>query len=81
VAVSLTQSLRRGAWSGLPNAASWFLAAGRARNIHGKRERTDRALLLDCGQISYKRFTVLAPDPHGDPHGFDGDHDGIRCEK
>jgi len=31
---------------------------------------------LDCGQISYRRFTVLPPDPHG----FDGDHDGIGCE-
>lgn len=31
---------------------------------------------LDCGDISFRRFTVLAPDPHG----FDGDHDGIGCE-
>jgi len=31
---------------------------------------------LDCGQISHRRFTVLSPDPHG----FDGDHDGIGCE-
>ena len=31
---------------------------------------------LDCGQISYRRFKVLAPDPHG----FDADHDGIGCE-
>ena len=32
---------------------------------------------LDCGEISYRRFTVLAPDPHG----FDGnDNDGIGCE-
>lgn len=31
---------------------------------------------LDCGDISYRRFTVLAPDPHH----FDADHDGIGCE-
>jgi len=31
---------------------------------------------LDCGDISYRRFEVRPPDPHG----FDGDHDGIGCE-
>lgn len=31
---------------------------------------------LDCGQISYRRFVVLPPDPHN----FDGDLDGIGCE-
>lgn len=31
---------------------------------------------LNCGDIPYRRFTVLPPDPHG----FDGDHDGIGCE-
>jgi hypothetical protein len=31
---------------------------------------------LDCGQISFRNFVVLAPDPHR----FDGDHDGIGCE-
>lgn len=31
---------------------------------------------LDCGDIAYRRFTVLPPDPHG----FDGDYDGIGCE-
>jgi Protein of unknown function (DUF1524) len=31
---------------------------------------------LDCGEISYRNFTVVAPDPHG----FDGDHDGVGCE-
>lgn len=31
---------------------------------------------LDCGEISYRRFTVLPPDPHR----FDGDNDGIGCE-
>ena len=31
---------------------------------------------LDCGEISYKKFKVLQPDPHG----FDGDKDGIGCE-
>lgn len=31
---------------------------------------------LDCRDIPYRRFTVLPPDPHG----FDGDGDGIGCE-
>lgn len=31
---------------------------------------------LDCGDVPYRRFTVVAPDPHG----FDGDHDGVGCE-
>lgn len=31
---------------------------------------------LNCGDISARRFTVLAPDPHG----FDGDGDGVGCE-
>jgi micrococcal nuclease len=31
---------------------------------------------LDCGQIPFRRFQVLPPDPHN----FDGDHDGIGCE-
>ena len=31
---------------------------------------------LDCGDISFRMFTVLPPDPHR----FDGDHDGIGCE-
>ncbi len=31
---------------------------------------------LDCTDIPYRRFRVLPPDPHG----FDGDHDGIGCE-
>ena len=31
---------------------------------------------LDCGDITFRRFTVLPPDPHR----FDGDHDGVGCE-
>lgn len=31
---------------------------------------------LDCGDIPYKNFKVLPPDPHR----FDGDKDGIGCE-
>ena len=31
---------------------------------------------LDCGEIRYRRFQVLSPDPHG----FDGDNDGVGCE-
>ena len=32
---------------------------------------------LDCGEIPYRRFQVRSPDPHR----FDGDHDGIGCER
>jgi micrococcal nuclease len=31
---------------------------------------------LDCGDIPFDRFQVLQPDPHG----FDGDQDGVGCE-
>jgi micrococcal nuclease len=31
---------------------------------------------LNCGGIPYRDFTVLPADPHG----FDGDNDGIGCE-
>lgn len=31
---------------------------------------------LDCGDIPYKDFRAIC-----DPHGFDGDHDGIGCER
>ena len=31
---------------------------------------------LDCPEIPYRNFTVRPPDPHG----FDGDHDGVGCE-
>jgi endonuclease YncB( thermonuclease family) len=31
---------------------------------------------LDCGDIPFRRFQVLPPDPHR----FDGDKDGIGCE-
>jgi len=32
---------------------------------------------LDCKDVPYRRFQVLSPDPHR----FDGDKDGIGCEK
>jgi micrococcal nuclease len=32
---------------------------------------------LDCGDIEYRRFEVIGSDPHR----FDGDHDGIGCER
>jgi len=32
---------------------------------------------LDCGEIPYRNFRVLPPDPHR----FDGDRDGIGCER
>jgi hypothetical protein len=31
---------------------------------------------LDCGEITARRFPVVPPDPHG----FDGDGDGVGCE-
>jgi hypothetical protein len=31
---------------------------------------------LDCGDIPYRHFKVLPPDPHR----FDGDHDGFGCD-
>jgi len=31
---------------------------------------------LDCGEIAYSNFKVVGSDPHG----FDGDNDGIGCE-
>ena len=31
---------------------------------------------IDCGDVSERRFTVLAPDRHG----FDADHNGVGCE-
>ncbi|MFM6452530.1 MAG: thermonuclease family protein [Planktothrix sp.] len=31
---------------------------------------------LDCGEITHRRFRVTGSDPHG----FDGDNDGIGCE-
>jgi micrococcal nuclease len=31
---------------------------------------------LDCGDITFRRFAVVPPDPHG----FDADGDGIGCE-
>ena len=31
---------------------------------------------LDCADVPYQNFEVLPPDPHG----FDGDGDGIGCE-
>lgn len=35
---------------------------------------------LDCGDITYRRFTVRWDVVRPDPHGFDGDRDGIGCE-
>lgn len=31
---------------------------------------------LDCADVGARRFTVYPPDPHG----FDGDYDGVGCE-
>ena len=32
---------------------------------------------LDCGDVPYKKFRVIPPDPHG----FDRNGDGVGCEK
>ena len=32
---------------------------------------------LDCSDVRYRHFKVLPPDPHH----FDGDHDGVGCER
>jgi hypothetical protein len=32
---------------------------------------------LDCGDIPHRRFQVIGVDPHG----FDGDGDGVGCER
>jgi micrococcal nuclease len=32
---------------------------------------------LDCADVPYRRFRVLPPDPHG----FDGNGDGVGCER
>jgi micrococcal nuclease len=32
---------------------------------------------LDCGDVAHKRFRVLPPDPHR----FDGEGDGVGCER
>ena len=44
--------------------------------MNGSRPRENTNPDLDCRDIPYKRFTVLQPDPHR----FDRDKDGIRCE-
>jgi micrococcal nuclease len=35
---------------------------------------------LNCGDIAWRRFTVLLNVPNPDPHGFDGNKDGVGCE-
>jgi micrococcal nuclease len=35
---------------------------------------------LDCGDISYRNFRVRHDVADPDPHGFDGDRDGVGCE-
>jgi micrococcal nuclease len=35
---------------------------------------------LNCRDIRYTDFRVIYTVPNPDPHGFDGDHDGIGCE-
>jgi micrococcal nuclease len=35
---------------------------------------------LDCGEIQWRRFSVLWNVANPDPHGFDGNRDGIGCE-
>ncbi len=35
---------------------------------------------IDCGEIAARRFAVVWNVSQPDPHGFDGDGDGIGCE-
>lgn len=35
---------------------------------------------LDCGEVQWRRFEVRWDVANPDPHGFDGDGDGIGCE-
>jgi micrococcal nuclease len=35
---------------------------------------------LDCGDVEWRRFTVLWNLPNPDPHRFDGNADGVGCE-
>ena len=35
---------------------------------------------LDCGDVKWRRFTVLWNVANPDPHRFDGDADGLGCE-
>ena len=35
---------------------------------------------IDCGEIAARQFQVVWTVPNPDPHGFDGDGDGIGCE-
>ena len=35
---------------------------------------------LDCGEVQWRQFQVVWSVPNPDPHGFDGDGDGIGCE-
>jgi hypothetical protein len=36
---------------------------------------------LDCSDIPYRNFRVLWSVANPDPHRFDGDHDGVGCER
>jgi hypothetical protein len=36
---------------------------------------------LNCGDVPYRNFRVRWDVPDPDPHHFDGDHDGIGCER
>jgi micrococcal nuclease len=35
---------------------------------------------LDCGDVEWRRFTVLGTVANPDPHRFDGNADGVGCE-
>jgi micrococcal nuclease len=36
---------------------------------------------LDCSDIPYRNFRVRWDVPHPDPHHFDGNHNGVGCER
>ena len=55
----------------------WGRACSPTRHVASRDVLTGHAVAaLDCGDISFRRLEVLAPDPHH----LDRNHDGIGCE-
>jgi len=70
-----------------PYAAATTYPRRKRTAPHGRNGRCDPAYPtvcipppppdLDCADIPFRNFRVLPPDPHN----FDGDHNGIGCER
>jgi micrococcal nuclease len=61
----------------------WGKCVGKASGDHHSRDPSYPSVCvpppppaLDCADITFRRFEVLASDPHN----FDADHNGIGCE-